>query len=109
MIQRHFKILLVVTLQILLVVTDGASNGGIKSLRSPVDELRSSKVNIFSVGVGQSLNRNELEFIASDPKASHLFFVRNMAELPNLLNTLAESSCQSKNSTPRSVILKPPR
>ncbi|CAH3168650.1 unnamed protein product [Porites evermanni] len=80
--------------KILLVVTDGASNGGIKSLRSPVEELRSSKVNIFSVGVGQSLNRNELEFMASDPKASHLFFVRNMAELPNLLNTLAESSCQ---------------
>ena len=83
-------------LQILLIVTDGASNGGIASLRTPVQELLSIKVNIFSVGVGQNLNRRELEFMASEPKASHLFYVRNMAELPNLLHTLAESSCQGK-------------
>lgn len=83
-------------LQILLIVTDGASNGGIPTLRLPVQELKSIKVNIFSVGVGQNLNRAELEFMASDPKASHLFYVRNMAELPKLLHTLAKSSCQGR-------------
>ena len=87
---------LLLFLQILLIVTDGASNSGINKLRVPVEELRSMKVNIFSVGVGQNLNRAELEFMASDPKASHLFYVRNMAELPQLLHTLASSSCQGK-------------
>lgn len=80
----------------LLVLTDGASSGGMNSLRVPVQELRSMKVNIFSVGVGQNLNRAELEIMASDPKDSHIFYVRNMAELPQLLHTLAKSSCQGK-------------
>ena len=84
-------------LQILLIVTDGASSGGIQSLRTPVSDLRAVSVNIFSVGVGSSLNREELEFMASEPKDSHLFYVRNMAELPKLLHTLANSSCQGKN------------
>ncbi|XP_078353361.1 uncharacterized protein LOC144638092 isoform X2 [Oculina patagonica] len=80
--------------KMLLIVTDGASTGGIKTLQIPVAELKAMKVNIFSVGVGKNLNRNELEFMASEPKDSHLFYVRNMAELPKLLHTLAKSSCQ---------------
>lgn len=81
--------------KMLLIVTDGASTGGINSLRTPVSDLRAMSVNIFSVGVGRNLIRAELEFMASEPKDSHLFFVRNMAELPNLLHTLANSSCQA--------------
>ena len=81
----------------LLIVTDGASSGRIQSLQIPVSELRAMKVNIFSVGVGRNLIRDELRFMASEPKDSHLFFVRNMAELPKLLHTLAKSSCQGKN------------
>ena len=80
----------------LLVVTDGASTGGIKTLRTPVADLIDIKVNIFSVGVGDNLVKEELRFMASEPKDSHVFFVRNMAELPKLLNTLAKSSCQGE-------------
>ena len=84
-------------LQMLLIVTDGASTGGIQSLHTPVSDLRAMSVNIFSVGVGRNLIRAELEFMASEPKDSHLFFVRNMAELPKLLHTLTNSSCQGKS------------
>lgn len=83
-------------LQMLLIITDGASNGGINSLRPPVSDLRAMSVNIFSIGVGSSLIQEELEFMASEPKDSHLFFVSNMEELPNLLHTLTNSSCQGK-------------
>lgn len=80
----------------LLVITDGASTGGITSLRTPVKDLVDLRVNIFSVGVGNGLIKSELEFMASEPKNSHVFYVRDMAELPNLLHTLAQSSCQGK-------------
>lgn len=80
----------------LLIITDGASSNGLKSLTAPVNELRAMKVNIFSVGVGANVNQNELQFMASEPKDSHIFFVRNMAKLPELLHTLANSSCQGK-------------
>ena len=81
----------------LLIITDGASSNGLKSLTVPVNELRAMKVNIFSVGVGNSVNKNELQVMASEPKDSHIFSVRNMAELPKLLHTLAQSSCQGKS------------
>ena len=81
----------------LLILIDGANSGGISSLRTPVSDLGAMSVNIFSVGVGGYVSRAELEFMASEPKDSHLFFVRNMAELPTLLHTLANSSCQGKS------------
>lgn len=86
--------------QIVLVITDGSSTGGIIKLRSAVEKLKSMKVNIISIGIGPRLNRAELKMMASDPKASHLFFIRNAGELNNLLQSLVKTSCQGKNQVP---------
>jgi len=80
--------------KLILVITDGSSTGGIVNLRSAVDKLKSMKVNIISIGIGPRLNRAELEMMASDPKESHVFFIRNAGELNNLLQSLVKTSCQ---------------
>ncbi|XP_068676816.1 uncharacterized protein [Montipora foliosa] len=77
-----------------LVITDGSSTGGIDKLRAAVKELKRMKVNIIAIGVGPNFNRQELEIIASDPIASHAFFVPNAARLNNFLQTVAKFSCQ---------------
>ena len=66
-------------------------------LEKSIKDLRAMKVNIFSVGVGNRLNIRELRFMASEPKSSHTFHVNSMGDLTNLLQTLADASCQSKN------------
>lgn len=89
--------------QLILVITDGSSTGGIINLRSAVDKLKSMKVNIISIGIGPRLNRAELQMMASDPKESHVFFIRNAGELNNLLQSLVKTSCQGKKQVPANL------
>ena len=79
-----------------LVITDGSSTGGIDKLRAAVKELKRMKVNIIAIGLGPNFNRQELQIMASDPIASHAFFVPNAARLNNLIQTVAKFSCQGK-------------
>ena len=48
------------SLQILIVLTDGASTNGYKSLKVPLQNLKESYVNIFAIGIGQNINKQEL-------------------------------------------------
>ena len=89
--------------QLILVITDGSSTGGIINLRSAVDKLKSMKVNIISIGIGPRLNGAELQMMASDPKESHVFFIRNAGELNNLLQSLVKISCQGKKQVPANL------
>ena len=81
--------------QILIVLTDGASTGGIKSLRVPVENLKKSYVNIFAIGVGSNINKQELGLMATAPVKDHVFYVANMQKLQTLLQRIGESSCKS--------------
>ncbi|KAK3717080.1 hypothetical protein QZH41_009449, partial [Actinostola sp. cb2023] len=85
--------------KVLLILTDGASSSGYNSLIQPVKLLKEDHVNIFTIGVGRRINKKELEMMASDPVASHVFYVNKMEELPMLLQRISESSCQSKYLT----------
>lgn len=83
--------------QILIVLTDGSTTSGINSLRAPLEQLKKSYVNIFAIGVGNKINRQELELMATDPVRDHVFYVANMQELQTLLQGIGESSCKSKS------------
>ncbi|XP_048582331.1 uncharacterized protein LOC5506315 isoform X2 [Nematostella vectensis] len=79
--------------KMLLILTDGVSTSGMASLKTPTQLLKASHVNIFTVGIGSNINKQELEFMASDPKNSHVFYVSSMAQLPTLLTAISEASC----------------
>ena len=83
-------------LQILVVLTDGASTGGEKSLRVPLKNLEQSYVNIFAIGIGRNINKRELEMMATPPVKEHVFYVATMKELQTLLTSIGESACTSK-------------
>ena len=82
--------------QILVVLTDGASTGGEKTLRVPLENLKQSYVNIFAIGIGRNINKRELEMMATAPVKEHVFYVANMQELQTLLTNIGESACKSK-------------
>lgn len=82
--------------QILVVLTDGASTGGEKSLRVPLENLKQSYVNIYAIGIGRSINKRELEMMATPPVKEHVYYVATMQELQTLLTNIGESACKSK-------------
>ena len=82
--------------QILVVLTDGASTGGEKSLRVPLKNLEQSYVNIFAIGIGRNINKRELEMMATPPVKEHVFYVATMQQLQTLLTNIGESACMSK-------------
>ena len=78
------------------MLTDGASTGGEKSLRVPLENLKQSNVNIFTIGIGRNINKRELEMMATAPVKEHVFYVATMQELQTLLTNIGESACKSK-------------
>ena len=82
-------------MQVLFVITDGRSSNGINSLRAPVKALKDASVNIFSIGVGEKIRKEELELMASDK--SHVYYVEKMADLQNIVDAITTQSCTGKD------------
>lgn len=78
---------------ILFVVTDGEHNQG----QDPgvVAKQMRDKYNteIFAIGVGSDINKNELDSMASEPKDNHVFTVADWNALDSILDTLFKNSC----------------
>lgn len=58
--------------RILLVMTDGESENG-DDLTTPSKALQAQGVTIFSLGIGDKVNEQQLKTIASDPDEDHVF------------------------------------
>ncbi|XP_034563343.1 LOW QUALITY PROTEIN: integrin alpha-M-like [Notolabrus celidotus] len=90
--------------KVLIVVTDGQSNGG-ENLQTAVNNAERKKIVRFAIGVGNAFSkstaRGELETIASSPQANHIFQVRNFAALENIRQSLQEKifSIEGSQST----------
>ena len=67
-----------------------------QTLKTPINLLKDSSVNIISIGVGSKTNQNELKFMASSPSNTHVFSVQNMNQLQTLISSITASSCTSK-------------
>ncbi|XP_070582225.1 complement factor B-like [Ptychodera flava] len=73
----------------MFIITDGKSNSG-----SPVAFARrlrhENDFEIFAVGVGNGVDRDELKKIASEPYTSHVFLIRQFLDLTTLTEIIAE-------------------
>lgn len=79
--------------RVLVLLTDGRANSGTASVIKPSELLREDGVNIFVIGIGQRLNKNELNIIASDPDAYHVVSSKSFAGVNALVGNIQESSC----------------
>jgi collagen type VI alpha len=76
---------------ILIVTTDGKSTNP-QSTKTEANLIHKENMNIFAVGVGQNVDRNELETIATDPQ--NVFTVNNFNALDSIQSQLQQSSCE---------------
>ena len=83
--------------KIMIVLTDGESNEG-GSLDTPSRTAHDAGIEVFVFGVGRDVNLTQLDTIASDPDAMHIFRPQNFTtlELNRFIPMLAPQSCQSK-------------
>ncbi|XP_066936875.1 uncharacterized protein [Clytia hemisphaerica] len=78
--------------KVLVVITDGRSNGGVSSVRKPADDLKKNHVNIFAVGAGNNVNSHELNAIASS--SDHVMRISSINALQGILGKLQSAVCK---------------
>ncbi|XP_053401477.1 uncharacterized protein LOC123550590 isoform X2 [Mercenaria mercenaria] len=84
--------------KIAIIVTDGQSNNA-AATASEAALLRKNGITVFSIGVGSGAKRSELNAMATDPDATHVFTVTNFASLDNIKGSLSKKTCEVKATT----------
>ena len=81
--------------QVLLVVTDGKSQSGQALLKIVSNSLTARGINIYAIGVGSKVNRQELQIIASDDH--NIYHVNSARYLSQIAKKIQTQSCKSNN------------
>ncbi|XP_066303182.1 uncharacterized protein [Branchiostoma lanceolatum] len=74
-----------------IVVTDGEATD---TVRGPADRAHEAGINVFAIGIGSGYNRRELNEIATDPDATHVFGVDNFAATDYIKDALEGRTCK---------------
>ena len=98
--QKHlFNDLSMSKRKVLLLVTDGAS---FDDVNRPAVELKRRGIEIFCLGIGNEVSREQLDSIASEPKKSHVFWAPyNDAE--RLMEKIRNEICLAVNKSSKLV------
>lgn len=99
--QKHlFSDLAMSGRNVLLLVTDGSS---FDDVSRPAVELKRRGIEVFCLGVGQDINRAQLDLIASEPKENHVFLAPfNDSEI--LMERLRKEICLAANKSSKSYV-----
>ncbi|XP_005097974.2 collagen alpha-1(XII) chain [Aplysia californica] len=82
---------------ILIVITDGASSNRSETVKA-ANATRSEGTEIMVIGVG-SLDRTQLEEIASKPVSDHVFTVRQFPQLSSIGSLVGQKACPDLGPT----------
>ena len=86
--------------KVVFVLTDGKSNRGIAP-RIPAEQLRTSGVTMFALGVTSNVRQSELLSIASS--SSHVFHVDSYATLDKVTGKIEGGKCNEQESVGEGV------
>lgn len=86
--------------KVMIVVTDGQANIAPfgNALINFADMVRLADIEIFAVGIGSRAPNfiSELNGIASDPDATHVFQAATFGEISRFISDLSDATCSSK-------------
>lgn len=81
--------------QLVILVTDGKANeGGPPS--TVTNRMKAAGVQIFGIGVGPSIDQQEIESWVSLPLSEHFFTTTNFAQLDKVLKDIVANACKPK-------------
>jgi uncharacterized protein YegL len=77
---------------LIVIITDGQSNEGPDPIAA-AQQAKDSGSEIFCIGVGSGVDMTQLNAMASQPLATHVFTVTDFSKLNDILNTVVSASC----------------
>ncbi|XP_056004953.1 collagen alpha-1(XII) chain-like isoform X2 [Ostrea edulis] len=90
-----------------VVITDGGSTNPFRTT-SVVRKVKERGITMFAIGVGMSINKRELQMIASEPVNLHEFMVDDLDGLNMLRSTLVSRLCPGTTKTPSIICSSEP-
>lgn len=78
--------------KVLVVLTDGSSDDEAGAIAA-AEKVKALNVNIFTIGLGSSLNRNELLGMATEPQEEHFIELSQVKDIEAFSSTMAMYSC----------------
>lgn len=92
--------------KLLIIVTDGRTTPlnnmqGMGLLQEPVKNLKKEGVHVIAVGVGDMINNEELNFMATDPNNENVFHIDDYDKLVNVVDTISNAVCTAKGKNKR--------
>ena len=84
--------------QVMLVFMGGRSSD-LAQTTAAASEARAGGIELFSIGIRESVLQSELEAIASDPDEIHIFNVADFSSLNMIQSGLVEGTCNGRNSS----------
>jgi uncharacterized protein YegL len=80
--------------RVAIVVTDGKSTDPPKTVMSAL-RAHDADITVFAVGVGSTVDMNELAVIASEPVCQHLMLLSNFTEFESLTAAIEKKTCEA--------------
>ncbi|XP_026145131.1 cartilage matrix protein-like [Carassius auratus] len=85
--------------KIVILITDGESWDDVLS---PAQRLRDAGIELFAIGVGY-INMNTLITIASPPKETHVYYLRDFSLMLDIVEGLSRSVCERVSELNREI------
>ncbi|CAF0820327.1 unnamed protein product [Brachionus calyciflorus] len=82
------------TPRIAVIFTDGYSNTG-SNVYEAAKRLRDSKVTVYAIGIGNGINRQELERIADVPSGTYVKMITDYMSLISHMNSIMQTTCET--------------
>ena len=76
-----------------IVLTDGKSNQPAMTIMAAM-HAHSADITMFAIGVGSSVDLDELQAIASEPTCMHLFLLSGFDEMAALTSQIEKRTCE---------------
>jgi len=84
--------------KILILLTDGAANQEASSTLPEADLTKASNITIYTVGVTDKVDEDQLRVVASNP--NYFFFASDFTQLSSVVQQVVASSCQKAPTQP---------
>ena len=78
--------------RVAILYTDGPRNPG-ANIYDAANKLKYANVNLFSIGIGPSINMNVLNLISSAPSSEYVFLLSNYYQIFSKINLITTIGC----------------
>ena len=78
----------------IVVVTDGYSSIGTEIVKARADVMKKRGIEMFSIGITNRINKEEMEVLSSEPVKEHSFRLTDTKAVKEIADSIANQLCK---------------